>query len=237
MLETTSAVRSTGNTAGWAGSTSTLAYLFIVLFLAAAAIGGGLVCIGFGWSSALQSLCRLHAAITPAHADRCPPGPSPPRHSAPERQSIVGLALPQCNASAHPEQLAYIFAVPSHARDSWCTAQNDAAGLAAERDFEAHVLEKSMLAEAKAAERALYGNPSCSLARNHSGWSRPVQPLCCPIIRSWRRWSRDSLKPRGRGEAGVPSAELTGGGLPLRRSAAALNASLLRHTTGGLDPR
>ena len=176
MLETTSAVRSTGNTAGWTGSTSTLAYLYIVLFLAAAAIGGGLVCIGFGWSSALQSLCRLHAAITPAHADRCPPGPSPPRHSAPERQSIVGLALPQCNASAHPEQLAYIFAGPSHARDSWCTAQNDAAGLAAERDFEAHVLEKSMLAEAKAAERALYGNPSCSLARNHSGWSRPVLP-------------------------------------------------------------
>ena len=81
----------------------------------------------------------------------------------------MGLALPQCNASAHPEQLAYIFPVQSHARDSWCTAQNDAAGLAAERDFEAHVLETSMLAEAKAAERALYGNPSCSLARNHSG--------------------------------------------------------------------
>ena len=134
MLETTSAVRSTGNTVtGWAGSTSTLAYLFIVLFLAAAAIGGGLVCIGFGWSSALQSLCRLHAAIAPAHADRCPPGPSPPRHSAPERQSIVGLALPQCNASAHPEQLAYYFSVLNHARE----------------------IEKQLKAEAEARQSAL----------------------------------------------------------------------------------
>ena len=78
------------------------------------------------------------------------------------------------------------------------------------------------------------------MAIPHVRWPEIIQAgldLCCPIIRSWRRWSRDSLKPRGRGEAGVPSAELTGGGLPLQRSAAALNASLLRHTTGGLDPR
>ena len=68
----------------------------------------------------------------------------------------MGLALPQRNTFACPHQQAYIFALPNHTRDSWCTAQNDAAGLAAERAFEAHLLEKSMLAEAEAAERALY---------------------------------------------------------------------------------
>ena len=62
----------------------------------------------------------------------------------------------------HPQQLAYIFSLPIHGRNSWCTAQNDAAGLAAERAFEVHLLEKSMLAEAEVAEHALDGNPSCA---------------------------------------------------------------------------
>lgn len=226
MLETTSAVHSTSNTAAWASSTTTLAYLFIVLFLAAAAIGGGLVCIGFGASAHRQELSehalnggdpsclvplnhsgwsqpllpdheelaaleqgqfeaarakrgwrpisrelsscfdkrthrRLPAVIAPAN-DGGPPLPFPPIPSAPERRSIVGLALPQCNASAHPQQqpqLAYIFALPNHGSDSCCTAQNDAAGLAAERAFAAHLLEKSMLADAEVAQHALYGKP------------------------------------------------------------------------------
>ena len=48
------------------------------------------------------------------------------------------------------------------------------------------------------------------MAIPHVRWSEFIQAgldLCCPIIRSWRRWSRDSLKPCGRGEAGGPSAK------------------------------
>ena len=59
LLETNPAVRCTRNTAAaLESSTITLAYLCIVLFIAAAAaIGGGLVCIGFfGFSAPLLSL-------------------------------------------------------------------------------------------------------------------------------------------------------------------------------------
>ena len=163
MLETTSAVRSTSDTAAWASSTTTLVYLFIVLFLAAAAICGGLVCIAFGWSSPLL---------------RCPPGPSVSNPSAPERQSILGLALPQRNASAHPQQLAYIFALPNRTRDSCCTARNDAAGLAAERDL-----------------RPIYWRRVCwRRPRRQSKRSMAIPHVRCPSI-------------SGRGEAGGPSAE------------------------------
>ena len=88
MLETTSAVSSTGNTAAWASSTTTVAYLSIVLFLAAAAIGGGPL-----------PPPRSHRAGAAAHTDRYP-GPSLSKLLVPERQSIVGLALPQRNVSA-----------------------------------------------------------------------------------------------------------------------------------------
>ena len=54
-----------------------------------------------------------------------------PNTSALERQPILGLALQQFNALAHPQQQAYIFALLNHASGSWCTAQNDTGGLAA----------------------------------------------------------------------------------------------------------
>ena len=260
MLETASEVRSTSDTAALASPTTALAYLFIVLFVSAAAIGVGLACIGFGFSAkpvtsdgrwpaknhsgwSRPLLCdlaelaaleqrQLEAArarrgwrpisralssrfderthrrlapppearlpadiIAPAHGE-CPSVSIQPTTSAPERRSILGLALPQRNASDHPQQLAYIFSLPSHARDSLRSAQDDAVALAAERAFDSHLLEKSMLAEAKEAELALKGNPSylqplnCkepgapatkSMPGNSDGWEW-VDSFCpCPV--------------------------------------------------------
>jgi hypothetical protein len=117
------------------------------------------------------------SVIAPAH-DGCPPVPFPPKPSAPDRKSIVGLTLPQPhNASVHPQQLAYIFDLPNHASDSCCTAQNNAAGLPAERVFETHLLEKSMLARVGRGPRCraeLYGKPSGSLPLNCTDSGGPV---------------------------------------------------------------
>ena len=109
---------------------------------------------------------RLPADIMPAHNGCDQVSFQQNTTAAPERQSILGLALPQRNISAQKQQLAYIFALPNHARDSWCIAQNDAAGLAADRAFEAHLLEKSMLAEEEVAVRERNHDSSCSLSVN-----------------------------------------------------------------------
>jgi hypothetical protein len=67
MLETTSAVRGTSNTAAWASLTTTYAYIFILVFLAAAAMGGcSLVCIGFSGSAHPQELANYALYCNPS---------------------------------------------------------------------------------------------------------------------------------------------------------------------------
>ena len=58
MLKGTSEVRSTSNTESMPSSVTTLAYLLIVLFIAAAIIGGGLACFGLRLFSSTSAARR-----------------------------------------------------------------------------------------------------------------------------------------------------------------------------------
>ena len=97
MLETTSEVRSTSNTAALASSTTALAFLFIVLFIAAVAIGVGVACISFGFSGPPLSLDTV--PVTPKeqwpgnnHSGWC-------RQSQPDHAELVVMEQRQLDAA------------------------------------------------------------------------------------------------------------------------------------------
>ena len=72
----------------------------------------------------------------------------------PQEQPLGGPSPPD-PPLAGPQQQVYIFALSNHHSEGLRNDQDDATGLAKTRTFEAHLLEKRMMAEAEAAERTL----------------------------------------------------------------------------------
>jgi len=159
MLETTSEVRSTSNTAALASSTTALAYLFIVLFIAAVAIGVGVACISFGFSGPPLSLDTV--PVTPKeqwpennHSGWCRP-------SQPDHAELVAMEQRQLECA--------------RLRRGWRPISRALSSLF---DMRTHRRLPADIALAHDDYPSISFQPECSVLElqsilGHSGWSRP----------------------------------------------------------------